>query len=296
MLIQVGAESVAGAYALYAEGETPSLLATRRIPVEVHEKEPHERAVLRALDTLGNALLREGAPALLRASGSGRANTILVSVDTSWQKVGVRFERFERKEPFLFTKSMVTEALRETSTVSEGETLVDESVVSTVLNGYETRNPYGEMARHASVAVLSSYVDTRIAEGIIAILRGIYHTKKIRLIIGSSLRYQAMRRAFSHERDALIFDALGPLTSVALIHNNLLVAIVNELSEFAGEHSLPHTVFLLANESEMPALKQKFNTSKVVPVLASHLTGLVRQATVAPPDLPLSLMALYLKR
>ncbi|MBU6388320.1 hypothetical protein KGQ72_00340 [Patescibacteria group bacterium] len=321
VLIDIGAGSVAGAYAQYVEGELPAILYTARLPIEPWEDELHEKAMLRALQALGDTLIREGAPALARATGSGSASAILVSIDAPWQKTSVRTEVFEQGEPFTFTRSLVAAALKETSVAAPGQMLADESIIGTILNGYETNDPYGKRAHRASVVVLSSFIDEAVANNIIALLRGIYHTKRILPIAGSSLRFQAMQRAFPHERDALIFDATGPQTSVALLRKGLFVSISevpatdtvedwvvqvgDELAKLAGQYPLPRTIFLLARESEVDVLRQALDTTdlaklwlsdnppKIVSVLASHIIGLVRQATTTPPDLLLLLMALF---
>jgi len=321
VLIDISADSVAGAYAHYIEGDISTLLYALRLPVEARENEPREQAMLRAFNILGAELLREGAPILLRATGSGRSDAIIVSIDAPWQETRMRSEHFERKNPFAFTESMVITALKETSVVPPKKILADECIIGTVLNGYETLSPYGKMAHSASVIVLTSFVDTHVAEGIAVAVKNLYHTKKIRFIAGSSLRYQAMCKAFPHEHDALILDAIGPLTSIALVHKNLfsalaevpataavnswMRAVMDKFSELAGQYPLPRTIFLLANESSVPNLRQALssanfsplwlsdNPPKIIPVLASHFTGLVRQATSSSPDLRLLLMALY---
>jgi hypothetical protein len=320
VLITVGANSVAGAYAYYKEGEIPSVLYTLRIPIEAREGELREHSSLRVLDTLCKELIREGAPILLRTSGTGSADKILVSIDAPWQGITVRTERFERESPFIFTRNMVNTAIEETSAAQFGKILADESVVGTVLNGYETHDPYGKMTRHASVTVLASFIDTIIAEGVSKTIINLYHTKKIQIVAGSSIRYQAMRIAFPHEHDALILDSTGSRTSVALVYNNLLSAVSeikdienrawidvvsSELAELAKDHPLPRILFLLANETDMASLRQALdaanfnvlwlsdNPPKIIPVLASHLVGLVSQATATTTDPSLLLMALY---
>lgn len=322
MLVDIGTSSVAGAYARYVEGELPVLLYTRRFPVEMRENESPERAMLRALQILGTTLIREGAPILSRATGSGSANNILVSIDAPWQTTSIRMEHFEQKTPFVFTKSLVTRKLEQTSIAATGKLLADESIVGTILNGYETGDPYGKEAHRASVFVLSSFIDEKIANSILSVLQSLYHTTRILPIAGNSLRYQAIRKAFPHERNALIVDATGPLTSIALVRKDLFIAIVEradrtadsgswvdgvtkELTELAKNYPLPHTIFLLAREPETSSLQQtldaahlgKFwlsdNPPKIVPILASHINGLVRQTTAASPDLLLLLMALY---
>jgi len=325
VLIDISADSVAGAYAYAVEGELPVVLYTQRLPIETHAGEARARAMLRALKVLGETLIREGAPALARATGSGSAGSILVSVNAPWQKTSVRTENLEQITPFTFSKSLVAAALKRIRAAPPEQVLVDESIIGTILNGYETRDPYGKQARRASILVLASLVDEGVARGIQAALRGLYHTKNILSISGCSLRYQAMRAAFPHEHDALILDATGLMTSMALVRDALFVAIVDrgdaatardswaggitkELAELAKRYPLPRTIFLLARETDIPSLSQTLGTipfgklwlsdnpPKVVPVIANHLIGLVRQTTEDAPDIALLLMALYWHR
>lgn len=325
VLIDISAGSVAGAYAYYKKGENPSLLYTRRLPIVTIEGEQKDLAMLRALGLLGDTLIIDGAPVLARHTGNGRADTILVSVDAPWQETKIRKEFFERKDPFVLTKSMVDAALDRTSVASKGKVLADESVIGTILNGYETREPYGKKVRHASVIILTSLIDEKISKNIAGTLRGIFHTENILSIAGSSLRYQAMRTIFPHERGAIILDAIGQLISVALVHKDLLVAVVemsdavstdinvwiqnviDEFTELAKDHPLPRTIFLLAQEQDSSSLEHALNSAKlsglwlsdnppkIVPVRPSHISSLIRQVTTSIPDLSLLLMTLYWK-
>lgn len=322
VLIDISTDSVAGAYAEYAGGEQPVMHYTRRLPIEIRKGEPHSEAMIRALKVLGDALIGEGAPILVRETGKAAPDTILVSVDAPWQTTSIRTEEFDQDEPFVFTKGMVAAALKSTSAVPEGKLLADESIIGTILNGYETRDPYGKKAHRASVIILTSLIDQQVAIGIQTTLRNLYHKKSIFSIAGTSLRYQALRIAFPHERDALILDTTGPLTSVSLVRRDLLMDTVEiladankpaawlekvsgKLAEIAQRFPLPHTIFLIARESDIAALRKTLdaaklgslwlsdNPPKIVALLGSHIVGLVRQATTAIPDLPLLLMALY---
>lgn len=322
VLIDISADSVAGAYATFTRGAQPTLIYTHRLPIKVHTGEPLGKAMIRTLSVLGNALICEGAPALLRATGSGSAHSIFVSVDAPWQKTLVHTKHFEQDEPFAFTKNMVTAALEETAIASSEQILVDESIISTALNGYETRDPYGKKTNRAAIIVLTSYIDEHVAKGIQAALRSLYHTEDILPIAGSSLRYQAMRTAFPHERDALILDATGQMASLALVRGGLLITlleiphptkdapvwiqrVMTSLKEISEQFPLPRTLFLLARESEPESLREMFDTAKlnslwpsdsqpkIVSVLGSHLSGFVRQTTTASPDLSMLLMAIF---
>ena len=258
VLIDIGANSVAGAYARYTEVELPTLLYTRRLPIEIWGEESHEHAMFCALEVLGSVLIREGAPTLARTIGNGRIDSVLVSVDAPWQETNVRTETFERKDPFVFTKHMATTALEKTRAVIPGRHFADESIISATANGYRTRDPYEKNIRHASLTVLTSLIHAEVAERIIKTLRDLYHAERVRLIAGTSLRYQAMRRAFPHERE--------PNTS-------------------SLEQALA--------AADLGKLWVADTPPKIISVLPSHIVGSVRQVSTAPPDLLLLLMALY---
>lgn len=321
-LIEIGSDSVAGGYARYEEGKQASLLYARRIPIGTRRNEPEAPAMLRALAMLGDALMHDGGPILVRAAGSGSVDRVLVSINAPWQRFAVRTEHFEQKIPFTFTRAMMSAALERSSEAAPGEVLSDESVIGCILNGYETRDPYGKQAQRASVVILTSFIDAEIAKTIEDSLRTLYHHGEVTFIAGPSLRYQAIRLAFPHERDALIIDAAGSFASVALVRKDLLVEVLEskthsnnievwlkeisaEFSRLAEKFPLPRTIFLLTHEPNMAALREALsaadleklwlsdNPPNIISVLPNHLNGFVRPAATALSDLTLSLMALY---
>jgi hypothetical protein len=323
VLIDIGAESVAGAYVRYSNG-TPALLYTRRLPIEIHKGEAHETAMLRALTILGDALIKEGAPAVSRAVGSGKVDTILVSIDAPWQETSVRTEIVEKKDPFVFTQSLVKTVLERTRVAPSGKLLGNESIIGTILNGYETRKPYGKRAKRAAILVLTSYISEEVAGGILSYVGKLFHTKRVLHIAKCSLRYQAMRAAFPHEPDALILDISNVAISIVLVRRGLfsvvievprkgendvwVPSVVNEFAEIAKTYPLPRTIFLLAPEHKVVALRNSLDTAnfgslwlsdnppKIVPVLPSHIVNSVTLSGEAQPDLSLLLMAIYWQR
>jgi hypothetical protein len=325
VLIGIGENIVCGACVRYEDGRSPTAHYTRSLPVTVRDGEERERAVLRTLRSLGDDLIREGAPALARAIGNGVVSTILVAVDAPWQKVLTRTEYFEQREPFTFTEDLVEKRLAETDVVAPDEVLVDKSIIGATLNGYATNAPYGKEARRASITVLTSLVKLRLKDSVTEIMRGLYHTRDIRFIGGSSLRYQTARSLFPHDRDAIIIDATDGLTSIALVREGVFVTLANVMAPIGGDgwaeqitkeldtvsvrHPLPRIVFLLAQESEALALRQDLDTDafaalwrsagampKVVSVLKTLIGGSVRQLSAEPVGLNTLLMTLYYQR
>lgn len=319
-LIDIGAASIGAAFVEYKEGEKPLIHYTLRAPIEVHRGEPHVGALVRTLQALGAECIKKGAPALARATGSGSVDALFVSVDAPWQELRVRTEHVKRDEPFTFTKRFVKELLENTRPPISEKLLADESIIGTILNGYETHDPYGKTAYRASVVILTSLIEERVSKEITSTLRGLFHTTHVMLIAGSSVRYQGMRGVFPHEQNALMLDVTESLTSVVLVRRGILVAItevpnttggsawmaavMDECRKIAKRYPLPRTIFLLTREADTTALQKTLgdaklgelwlseNPPKIVPVVASHLTELVQQTVATPPDLVLFLMAI----
>lgn len=321
VLIDVGAGSVAGGYAHFQDGMSPSIEYAKRVPIEPRESESRDKAMERALAELGEALVREGAPALVRATGRGSADAILVSISAPWQSTTLRQEKFEHTKPFTFTRSMLRKAVENAGVVPEGKMLVDESVVGTLLNGYETHAPYGRKVVRAEVVILASLIEESVARRIAGSLKALFHSERILSIAGSSLRYQTLLSLFPHERDAFILDATGPEIAIALVRKGLLVAVTelpdgeagspewiketkDAFADIAKRYPLPHSIFLLADKGKADTLKKTLDSAeldrlwlsdeppKVLTIVPSHLS-MIKNAATSEPDLAILLMALY---
>lgn len=318
--VDIGASTIGGAFVVFAEQTLPTIVYSKRVPIIAHSGENAGIAMLRALGVLGEALTREGSPLLLRATGSGSVSGVLVSLDAPWQTTVLRTETLDKRDSFVFTKHTARTMLATNASTPEDATLVNESIIGTLLNGYETRRPYGMHAHRATIIALSSYVPTSILESVGAELRSLYHTRAQFSIAGSSLRYQAIREAFPHEADALLLDTMGTEVSIALIRKGLLVATAeapagapgtdawNEstaslLRDIARQYPLPRTIFALAEEHAAETVRaacegKAFATiwltdrpPKIVFVKPSHLATLV--TSNGAPDLLLYFMAIY---
>lgn len=321
--VDIGARRVAGALVRYVGSDIPTVVYTRVCAIDLHEGEEHSAAMLRALAALVAVLAEEGVSELVRAVRRHKIDSVLVSIDAPWQETAIHSERVVEEQEFVCTERMVSDLVANMSAPVAGKTYVDASVVGTILNGYEVHDPYGKRARNATFIILTSLIDDAVVAGVREAVHSLTRTKRVALIAGTSLRYQALRVVFRHEDNALILDATGPLPEVALVHNGFLVAtaetpdgpavsgqastedFMRGFADLAKQYPLPPTIFLLARFDEMEAMKAKldavkFNTlwlsdnpPRIIQLLTSHMTGLVRQLTTTPPDLPLLLMALY---
>ena len=322
MVIDVAADSVGGACVLLQEGTVPALLYTHRVPIEAHEGEIMTVALARAVGTLGDSLIREGAPILLRAAGSGHPDRIVASIGAPWAESSVHIERFEgdRGGSFTFSRSLIEKALKPPTEIPAESIFMDETVVATFLDGYESHSPVGERARRSSIVVLSTVVEEAVAEPLARTLRALYHTHHVTLAAGSLVFYRSIESLFPHESDYLALAVSGDIAQLLLVRHDVLTGTVNvslandptsalesAFKKLAEMQPLPHSIFLVTSESRHESFTALFadqrfsalwlsdNPPRILPIRPEHLQlgsklGLVG---AVEPDLRLSLIALF---
>ena len=325
-LIEVGPDSIAGGFLYTKDGHPPLLVYANRSPIAPTEGEDRIGAVARTLSVLGEGLIRDGAPLLMRAAGSGRIDTVLVSVKAPWQETRVRSEKIERTEPFQFTRTLLNTALAKSAETPPGRLLADEIVVGTILDGYETRASLGKRASRVSILILSSFIDQPLSEAIAANLRKLFHTESIRFVAAAALRYEALRALFPHEEDYLMVDVAGDAIVTALVRRGLLSAVEHAVSATPQEkdgwltalkatleaitkrYPLPRKFFLITGEAERASFKEKIELAPftslrlseeppmVISVAPAQFPEQVTLGDAVPADLGLELMATFLRK
>ncbi len=320
VLISISSSSVSGAYVVCASGRLPVVLYSKRIPISPRDAEPVEKAMVRAFETLGDSLIREGSVQLSRTIGHGTIEAVFVSIDSPWQETRIHQKRLAHKSGFTVSREVVAEAVQETLEDSSGSAVVDESIIATTVNGYRLRNSLDKKTDRAIIEVIASLVPAKTLKSIDRIVKKLYHSHTIHHISGPSVRYQALHRAFPHEKDFILIDASPTDVSLLLIRNGLLVSIAESphdavskkpweqkiescLSTLAKQFPLPRTLMLLPRDMEALELKERIENTrfetlrywnasiKTIPVLRPHVN-----AWIASPgqttDLPLLLMGM----
>jgi hypothetical protein len=221
-LIDIDSSSIGGALMHVTEGTPPLLYYTARISIEAKEHESSTEAMLRTLHDLAEQLVTKGGPILRKETGSGHIDRILVSVGAPWQKTTIRIETIEDKKPFLFTKALMADATHRGEEVPKGYTKSSESVIATLLNGYETPNPFGKKVSRADLMILSSLLDASVAKDIERLLRTTYHTHALTLTAFAPVAYSVFRDLYPHEKDFLVLDVSGEATDIAFVKHGLL--------------------------------------------------------------------------
>lgn len=225
VLIAINSSSVCGAYAHYGKDEPPVVYFTVAKHISAREHESQTAAMLRTLDDVGNELIETGAPTLRRETGSGHADGVLVSVGDPWQETAVHTQAIQPGKQFTFTRAMLSEVIASSEHVPDDRVSFGESVIATILNGYDIPNPIGKKANRAEIIVLSSTLERKLTEAIHARVRKLYHTHDIAFTAFAPVAYSVLRDLYPHEKDFLVLDVETDGTDLSFVKNGVLVDV-----------------------------------------------------------------------
>lgn len=330
-LIDISSSSVAGALVRLEHGKAakpPMLCYTLRVPLDAGsgDREALTAGALRALEAVGDRLVREGAPALRAAVGEGSVDRILVSLGTPWQEAQVETKSVQKDMPFTFTRSFAVEMLGGNEAVQGKD--VTRTVIATLLNGYLTADPYGKEAKRAEVIVLTTSIDKTIIDPVEEILQKCFYTRDTRYVSSVESAYRSLQDLYPHEKDFLLLTITNEATEVVSVKRGHLTdtgaiscgarkfssskACADDLSgllrEFAARHALPRTIFILAEGDASEAAKEALNDPSLhalwlsdVPLSAvivqpSQFSDLVKTKGLADGDARLDILALAAAR
>lgn len=226
-LIDVGSASVGGAFAHFEASEQPTVYYTARVPLERREGESAADSMLRSLGILSNILVNGGAPVLRSETGNAHIDAVVVSISAPWQETSVRVERVEDEHPFVFTHALMEQVTRRGLKEHPERVRTGESVISSILNGYEVENPFGKKTKRADLVILSSTLERTVASAVQKVLRQAFHTADITFTAFAPLSYAVLRDLYPHEKDFLILEVEGEQTDLAFVKHGLLTDIAS---------------------------------------------------------------------
>jgi hypothetical protein len=263
ILIDVGSASVGGAYVYFKSGDLPTIHYDVRINTEAREGEDQQASMLRTLHEVTELLVKEGAPAVHRAVGHAHADKIVVSIAAPWQETRVRVETLQSVRPFTFTKKLLNDTVEKSAHVPEDRIDSGESVIATILNGYEIPNPFGKQVKRVELVILSSTLLKTVTESVEKTLRKAFHTHEVSFTGFAPVSYRIFRDLYPHENDYLILDIRGARSDLAFIQRGLLRDV----------GSIPHGTRALLSIGRTASDMQASNTIPNTGLGASYLNA-----------------------
>lgn len=234
-LIDITSSSVGAAYARVSPGTPAALLYTTRTDIEAGGGDVPATLMLRALDAVLRDMRRDGAPILHRRTGSGSVHQILASVGAPWQDTSIRSETMVEEKAFPFTADIIERAKKKEA-VSPGRFRSEETVLATLLNGYETPEPVGKRAKRAEIILLGATMEEETAKQMRHALANFSALHEVRFLSFASVVSKAAALAFPHEKDYLAVRVSGESTELVFVKRGFplfVSSIPTGLAEFA---------------------------------------------------------------
>lgn len=225
VLISISTSCVSGAYVYYIKGSTPTVCFTTKADVVVREGEDINSAMLRALEAIGTDLIERGAPILRRETGSGKVDGVIVSVGGTWQETHVRTEVIQTGKPFVFSERLIRQASEKSAELPEERVSLGQSVIATILNGYDVPDGIGKKVNRAEIVILSSSLDEHITGELRARIKKLYHTHDISFVAFAPVAFTVLRDLYPHEKDFLVLSVAAEGTDMAFVKSGLLVDV-----------------------------------------------------------------------
>ena len=224
VLIDIGSSSIGGSYTVFEDGKPPTMYFNIRLPIDTREGESIDTAMLRTLEDVHSYLIRDGAPSVRREIGSGHIDHVLVSVAAPWQETKVKTQTISPGKPFTFTQNMVSDIVSGIE-IPKDKVGSGESIIATILNGYETNQPFDKVVTRVDLVILSSTLVKEVTEKIKKSIRASYHTSEITFTAFAPVSYAVLRDLYPHEKDFLVVDVSGEGTDVAFVKRGLLIDV-----------------------------------------------------------------------
>jgi hypothetical protein len=331
LVIDAGSASASAAYARLVPHAPPEFIYVAEVPVARRAGEEHSLPGLdRALHELIGRVLTEGAPALVREAGTAEVHHAFAAFGAPWTETRPLIVRFEERRPFAFTRDLLAKGREET--MLPGRRAAEDEVLAVLLNGYETRHPYGRQATAAEATLLASTIDEAAASIVDRALGKAFSSRPVRARAYLPAAATAIARLYPHQKEHVIVAVHGDATEIARVARGRLTASVTVphgahdaaaggLSDarvpgeaaaavrrawqdavragvegVAGE-GVPGTFFLLAPRSARrhfkDALADAVPRATIVALSPAHLATAVRNRAAEEPDAGLILLTLH---
>lgn len=328
LLVDVSSSSARAAYASISGKGPVALYHAVRVPMEVGDASASSAVMLRTLDAALRELREQGAPVLHKRTGSGSVSAAFVTVGGPWQDASIRIETIGDGKPFTFGPDLIERAKKK-GEIPKGRISSEETVLATILNGYETMEPVGKKAKTAEIVILTATLDEEVS-GLMKRTVGTFtNHQDVRFATFASLIFESVGALFPHEKDYLGLRVSGEASELLFVKHGTPLASVsipcglNEFSRaaqkfgmtgFPGDDAIDHAAIPGLSEA-MKAAHEKwagavatslkaFTTSHALPrslflVTDPEARGFIHEALDVPDihalwlsDDPLSVIAL----
>ncbi len=259
LVFDIGSGSVGGAIVLTSEKYTPTVLYSFRSDIPFQEEATGLRLLslmLRSLSQVVLAISREGFDEAGFGGHYPKIKEAVISLSAPWIISKTSFLKLQNKEPMRITQQVFATLLEESikdlhlseKNIPRGSIQIEERLIKSVLDGYETSSPYEKEATAAEFAVFSSFSVPRVTEKIIDIITRSFHPKTISFHSFALLSFVTLREVYPGEEHFIVVDVSGEQTELSIVKRGVLIETVT------FPFGRNHLVRILKKNTGMPPL------------------------------------------
>lgn len=237
LVFDIGSGSVGGAIVFAPKDRIPAILYSFRssIPFQGEATGPRLLSLmLRALTEVVLALCREGFATAGLGSKHPRIKEAIVSLSAPWIVSKTSSLQLHSREPMTITGEVFASLLSHSAeeirpsgaTVPKNGVQVEQRLIKSILNGYETSFPYEKEARDAEFVIVSSFSVPKVTEGIADTITRLVQPKAVNFHSFALVAFMALRRLHPRSEHFMLVDVSGEQTELCIVRKGILIQTI----------------------------------------------------------------------
>ena len=227
VLIDIRADMIAYACMFRESTGKTTICFSASLPIEQREAEDTTGSLVRTFGIVCSELITYGVPILKNASGSGKIDSIMVQIAGPWQHTEISRTESTFEVPTTISHAVITRAVKEGRSREHEDDLMEETMLSTTLNGYTVKEPIGKQAHTIASTAMRSYLPYQLRSTVESVIRSYFHSSPVTFVAFESTVYAAIVGLAPFHTDFCIMSIDDNSTNVLLSQNGSLVKTVH---------------------------------------------------------------------
>lgn len=246
LVFDIGSSSVGAGLLQLTRGETARVIHSVREFIPYQEKVDPDKLFRDMIETLKQAhqkIITEGAT---RLAGTGsrhvNARRAFYSFASPWSITQTKTLSVKREKSFVFTHEFLNSllldeeekfkksAIGSQKIFPEALKVIERRIVQTRLNGYDIKNPFGQIVTTADISYFTSIVPKSVLDKTLEISHSSHPSKNIKVFAFPLIAYSGLRDVFPNENDFICVRIGGEISDVSIIEDGLII----ESASFPG--------------------------------------------------------------
>lgn len=228
LLFDIGSSSVGAGLFYKQDSGVPEMIYSIRQPIVLETKINIDRFLhltIEALKIVANDVCMKG---------FGVPKEIYCVLSSPWHASQTRMLKLKEENPIIFTQKLADELIAKEVKLFEEEhkhfyedgngkaTTIELKNMKTILNGYESHNPFGQKAKEIEMSVFMSMVEDHIIDMIVENINRHFRSAKIKFISFIMASSTVARDMFVNQDNFLLVNIGGEVTDISMIKRDII--------------------------------------------------------------------------